>query len=379
MRIAIISLPLSYNYGGYLQCYALMETLREMGHQVYFLQRENTPTPSVVKTLLDGIKRIMEMCGLKCLVYAFEKKTNSGLFYKTRNFREFTRLYIKTCSPVLRTTEQVRDFCKSHHINAYITGSDQIWRGKYSRSVNDSFLGFASRTALKIAYAPSFGSDKWEYNAEQTDFINNQLKTFSAISVREASGIKLLQDNVCLSCTPKLVLDPTFLLNKEHYEKIAQCEARRYGVLTYILNNDAIKQNMITSFCTDLNLQSYSVINPNTNSTTVRGGQGYKVEQWIAGFRDASYVITDSFHATVFSIIFNKPFWVFENESRGNSRLLNILQMFGCEGRLVSFDMNLESVDWTTPVDWERVNKKKDCLIKESLSFLRKALAYDKH
>lgn len=80
MRIAIISLPLSYNYGGYLQCYALMETLREMGHQVYFLQRENTPTPSVVKTLLDGIKRIMEMCGLKCLVYAFEKKIEFGPF-----------------------------------------------------------------------------------------------------------------------------------------------------------------------------------------------------------------------------------------------------------------------------------------------------------
>lgn len=374
MKIAIISLPLSYNYGGYLQCYALMDTLRNMGHEVFFLQRENTTFPSLVKQGIDRLKFMLESIGLGSLVYEFEKKTNSGIYYKTKNFRAFTKQYIRTCSPVLRTTEQVMDFCKSHHIDAYITGSDQIWRGKYLRSVNDAFLGFAPQKSLKIAYAPSFGTDEWEFNEAQTAFIERQLKTFHAISVREESGLQLLRDNIQLAIKPEVVLDPTFLLSKQHYLQIARDEQVRHGVLTYILNQNTEKQKVIEKFCKEQNLIQYSVINPKTNSNSVAGGQGYSVEQWIAGFRDASYVITDSFHATVFSLIFNKPFWVFENKERGNSRILNILQLFGCEERLVHADMNFETVDWDLPINWNKVNQKMERLISRSKEYLGKAL-----
>lgn len=377
MKIAIISLPLSYNYGGYLQCYALMETLRNMGHEVFFLQRENTVTPSFAKRSIERLKATLESVELGCMVYAFEKKTNSGIFYKTKNFRAFTERYIKTCSPVLRTTEQVIRYCKSHHIDAYITGSDQIWRGKYSRSVNDAFLGFAPQKSLKIAYAPSFGTDEWEFNAEQTTFIEKQLNTFQAISVREESGVKLLHDNVHLIKTPKVVLDPTFLLPRHLYLQIAKQEPMRHGVLTYILNQDTQKKKMIDEFCFGQGLGQYSVINPKTNTDVVAGGQGYSVEQWLAGFRDASYVMTDSFHATVFSIIFNKPFWVFENKERGNSRILNILHLFGCEDRLVRSDTHFEEMDWKRTIDWDKVNQQMEKLISCSKKFLEKALKYD--
>ena len=377
MKIAIISLPLSYNYGGYLQCYALMETLRNMGHEVYFLQRENTVSHSFAKLSIDRLKSTLENVGLGCVVYTFEKKTNSGIFYKTKNFRAFTKQYIKTCSPVLRTTEQVIGYCKSRHIDAYITGSDQIWRGKYSRSVNDAFLGFAPKDALKIAYAPSFGTDKWEFNAEQTIFIEKQLNTFKAISVREENGLKLLHDNVHLSHRPQVVLDPTFLLSRQHYLNISKDEPIRHGVLTYILNEDVQKQKIIDRFCRVLVLGQYSVINPKTNADVVEGGQGYSVEQWLAGFRDASYVMTDSFHAIVFSLIFNKPFWVFENRARGNSRIQNLLRLFGCEDRLVHLDVNFEEMNWKRAINWNKVNVQMDMLIAYSKGYLEKALEHD--
>lgn len=378
MKIAIISLPLSYNYGGYLQCYALMETLRNMGHEAYFLQRENTAFPSLIKRGIDRSKFMLESVGLGSLVYEFEKKTNSGIYYKTKNFRAFTKHYIKNCSPGLRTTEQVIDFCKFHHIDAYITGPDQIWRGKYSRSVNDAFLGFAPQKSLKIAYAPSFGTDELEFNAEQTTFIEKQLNTFQAISVREESGVKLLHDNVHLIQMPKVVLDPTFLLPRHLYLQIAKQEIMRHGVLTYILNQDTQKKKMIDEFCFGQGLGQYSVINPKTNTDVVAGGQGYSVEQWLAGFREASYVMTDSFHATVFSIIFNKPFWVFENKERGNSRILNILHLFGCEDRLVHSDMHFEEMDWKRTIDWDKVNQQMEKLISCSKEFLEKALKHDR-
>ncbi len=376
MKIAIISLPLSYNYGGYLQCYALMETLRQLGHKVYYLQRENGKESTLKKTF-NTFKSICEHIGLENVVYEFEKRTNSGLFYKTRYFRKFTRKYIKTVSPILRNTKDIQNYCKKHDIQAYITGSDQIWRGSYSRSINDAFLGFAPKDSIKIAYAPSFGSDNWEFTEEQTDFIENQLNTFKAISVREKDGIKLLEENVKLNITPIVVLDPTLLLSKEHYLNIVQQTPKRNGVLTYILNNNEKKTHIISEFCQKRNLQSYSVINPKTNSNTIKGAQGYPIEDWIAGFRDANFVMTDSFHAIVFSIIFNKPFWVFENEVRGNSRLKNILQLFDCNDRFISTQKDLKTVDWERPINWNRINHIKDLLMKKSLDFLKDALDND--
>ena len=376
MRIAIISLPLSYNYGGYLQCYALMEILRELGHEVYYLQREKGKQSSL-KKIIDSFKSICEHIGLENIIYTFEKQTNSGLFYKTKYFRLFTRKYIKTISPVLRSTKDIQNYCKKHDIQAYITGSDQIWRGSYSRSINDAFLGFAPKDSIKIAYAPSFGSDNWEFTEEQTDFIENQLNTFKAISVREKDGIKLLEKNIKLNITPIVVLEPTLLLSKEHYLNITKQVPYRKGVLTYILNNNEKKAHIINEFCKKRNLQSYSVINPKTNSNTIKGAQGYPIEDWIAGFRDANFVMTDSFHAIVFSIIFNKPFWVFENEARGNSRLKNILQLFECNDRFISTQEDLNTIEWERPIDWNKINYIKDIQTKKSLDFLKNALYND--
>lgn len=377
MRIAIISLPLSFNYGGYLQCYALMETLREMGHEVFYLQRENGNKLSIMKGAIDSLKCVLERIGLGTLVYVVEKGTNSGLFYKTKNFRAFADKYIKTVSPVLRNTEDVLRYCKKHHMEAYITGSDQIWRKQYSRSVFDAFLGFAPVDAIKIAYAPSLGTNQWDYNAEETQFIQSQLNTFRAISVREKDGIRLLEENMKLRLTPQYVLDPTFLLLKEHYLKIAQNVPHRKGVLTYVLNSNEKKEKAIMDFCKSNRLDAYSVINPKTNTDCIADGQGYPVECWLAGFRDADHVLTDSFHATVFSIIFNKPFWVFENAARGNSRLLDILRTFECEDRLIT-----EDVDWKQLekrfLNWEKINEIKSALQHDSMNFLESALRNDR-
>lgn len=377
MKIAIISLPLSYNYGGYLQCYALMETLRQLGHEVYYIQRENKEKAHFLKIIINAVKETLERIGLGFIVYAIEQQTNSGLYYKTKNFRRFVRKYIKTVSPALRSTEDIQVYCKKHNIHAYITGSDQIWRGSYSRSVNDSFLGFAPKESLKIAYAPSFGSDIWEFDAEQTLYIEKQLNTFKAISVREIDGIKLLNENVRLKLTPIVVLDPTLLLSKEHYMSIAKHTTRRNGVLTYILNNNEKKTHAITEFCKKKNLKPYSVINPKTNTNVIKGAQGYPIEDWIGGFRDASFILTDSFHAIVFSIIFNKPFWAFENEKRGNSRLNNILQLFECNDRLISSQKDLNTFDWEQPINWDKINRIKDSLKSKSLDFLKKSLSDD--
>lgn len=377
MKIAIISLPLSYNYGGYLQCFALMETLRKMGHEVFFLQRENGVTQSFFKLLTDNIKSGLERFGLGEIVYFLEIKTNMGLYYKTKNFRAFVKKYIGNISPILKDTEYTKKYCEKKGIEAYITGSDQIWRGKYSRSVNDAFLGFAPYWALKFSYAPSFGTNEWEFTKEQTVFIEHQLNSFKAVSVREMDGVKLLENNIRLDKNPQIVLDPTMLLSKDRYLEISKNEPLRNGVLTYILNADDKKKLFIETFCYEQGMEHYSVINPLTNTNQIAGGQGFSIEQWLAGFRDAEFVMTDSFHAVVFSIIYNKPFWVFENTERGNSRIYSLLSMFGCEDRFILKNDDYNKIDWMHPIDWTKINETKDMMVNKSVEFLKMALNND--
>lgn len=379
MKVAIISLPLLYNYGGYLQCYALMETVRVLGHEVVFIQREKGEHDSFKKRSVNIIKTAFENIGLGQLVYLVEKMTNTGLYYKTKNFRAFKKKYIKDVSPYFSSSDAISSFCSKKNYNAYITGSDQIWRKYYTRSINDAFLGFAPENSIKIAYAPSFGTNEWEFDPEETNFIEKQLATFMAISVRENEGVNLLNGHVKLKTKVFHVLDPTFLISINKYLEIAKASKRRKGILSYLLNNDSFKSLILDKVCSYYNEAKFSVINPLTNTSKIAGAQGYPIEDWIAGFRDATCIVTDSFHATVFSIIFNKPFWVIENKQRGNSRLLDILELFECNDRFITSDTDIEYFDFGKSVKWDKINNIKEQMKTKSMNFLVNALKNDRN
>lgn len=94
------------------------------------------------------------------------------------------------------------------------------------------------------------------------------------------------------------------------------------------------------------------------------------LEQWLRGFREAEFIITDSFHATVFSIIFNKPFVVYANKGRGAARFMSLLSLFGLEDRLIFKSKDLDGLTLNS-IDYDRVNKKIDYLRSKSLVFLK--------
>ena len=165
----------------------------------------------------------------------------------------------------------------------------------------------------------------------------NLLKRFNAVSVREKSAVNICEEQLGVSA--RHVLDPTMLLNVEDYATLFNktvVNVNENHLLVYILdNNDDIKKS-VENLSIRFNLNSHAV-----NAIEVQNQKSYKykfpsVENWLRGFYDAKYVITDSFHGTVFSIIFNKPFICLGNENRGSSRFNSLLGMFGLENRLVS-------------------------------------------
>lgn len=335
MRICILTQPLKTNYGGLLQAYALQTVLRSMGHVVITEDRHENK-----KTLQQLLKyKIRVALGLFQHIYYPSAKDYSIISQKTGCFK---RKYITTTAPIY--TQDKSELLK-YGFDAYIVGSDQVWRPFYSPGIKNYFLDFTVGMNVKrIAYAASFGTDDWEFSPELTVESSQLVRMFDAISVREDSGIELCERYWGIKA--EHVLDPTMLLDKSHYQRIVSAEQEETHsgrLMSYILDATPEKKYVVNDVASILGIQPFSVM-PQSQFVDV-GRKGLdqciypSVTEWLKGFEDADFIITDSFHGTVFSIIYNKPFIAIANKDRGISRFTSLLKMFGLTDRIIySFD-----------------------------------------
>ena len=372
MRIAIITLPLHGNYGGILQNYALQTVLKRMGHTVETIvfPRE-LKLPMWRKPLAYG-KRSIDKFVLhrrKTPVF-YEQWYNRTLPALICDMQSFVATHILT-----RKVNCFSDI-KEGEYDAFVVGSDQIWRPAYSyRPIMNAYLGFAKdwKNIKRVAYAASFGTDRWEYSNLQTRQCAALAALFDGISVREEAAVRLCREH--LHCEAVHVLDPTMLLAAEDYVallKDKKLEAPRGELLTYVLDETPEKARIIEKVA---NHYQYAIYRANSRfedwTAPLTERKQPPVEQWLKDFQDAKFVITDSFHATVFSILFEKPFIVIGNKERGLSRIYSLLKMLGLEGHMVH---SLAELDLEQDYDWNvaQVNKVLETRRRESMEFLRK-------
>lgn len=323
MRIAILTLPLHTNYGGILQAYALQTVLERMGHEVLVLDKRRKPKVHIPFSV--SMKRFVMKHILRMNIppigqmedYKRRKKRN-------KNTWNFADQYIHRYE--IDTFESI----KKDEFDVFVVGSDQIWRKEYIlnnfKHVEDAFLGFAKKWNVKrIAYAPSFGHDVWDYSIEETVNIQALLKQYDSLSVREYSGVELCIRQ--LGMKVQHVVDPTMLLTAKDYIALTKNTSKSNGnLLCYVLDMTEKKQQEINDIAKKYNLKPFSVnANVEAEWETDKVSEQPPVEQWLRGFMDAHLVITDSFHACVFSIIFNKQFIVMDNSLRGSARIDSLL------------------------------------------------------
>jgi len=358
MKIGILTQPLHYNYGSILQNYALQKTLKDMGHEVWTIDRNSNSLryrkyASIIKRLL--LKPINRNAPIR--VWPTKKEEE----IIRQHIKTFIKNNIQTTEKTTSTKQLVR-LHQKYAFDAYIVGSDQVWRPRYSPCLTNYFLDFveSERNVKKIAYAASFGVDNWEFTEEQTRECARLAKQFDAISVREDSAVDLCKRYFDVKATH--LLDPTMLLNKEIYtsifakERISQSPR---NLLTYILDKSAEKDRIINNVARKYNLKPFSVMPRRGFSEPGRKDIQDcvlpSVEEWIRGFMDAQFVITDSFHGTVFSILFNKPFISIANKNRGLTRFTSLLKLFQLEDRLI-FSSNNFIPDRLKEIDWDKLN-----------------------
>lgn len=150
----------------------------------------------------------------------------------------------------------------NEHIDAYVVGSDQVWRPVFSPCITNYYIDFDQRDhIIRIAYAASFGVDTWEYDRQAQQVCAGYAKKFDAISVREDSGVTLCRNY--LGVAAEHVLDPTMLLRREQYEKLAtdrHALASRGNLLTYILDPSPEKSTIVGNVSRKLGLTPFSVM-----------------------------------------------------------------------------------------------------------------------
>lgn len=354
MKIGILTLPFNTNYGGLLQAYALQTTLQRMGHEVFVLDQSPYVHISFLKKILVYTKRSILKYIMKRDVRIFQEEHYNQTYSIISQFTQmFIKKYIHRFEVNDLTKLQEKDF------DMIVVGSDQIWRPSYYRgNITNAYLAFAKQWKIKrIAYAPSFGTDDWEYSFWQTKRCKYLISKFDVVSVREESGIKLCRDYFGIEV--QHALDPTMLLEKNDYEALVKTAgiANSDGeLLVYVLDMDDSKQNMVDNISKQEGIKPFFVNAKIKDEKALIEDRIQKpVELWLRGFMDAKFVITDSFHACVFSIIFNKPFIVVGNKKRGLTRFDSLLRMFKLESRLVlSLDEALEKVHEN--IHWEEIN-----------------------
>ncbi|MBR5297071.1 MAG: polysaccharide pyruvyl transferase family protein [Parabacteroides sp.] len=368
MKIAILTLRLHTNYGGILQAYALMQVLKKLGHEPWLIYNQPFKYRYWFSELSLYISNAFKkyILGHRTLEIFREKRIRKEYETIYVNTLQFVERYMLPRTEIICTSEEWRQLQKKYQFEAYVVGSDQVWRPAYANPISRYFFSFLKeeKEIKRLSYAASFGVEEWTFSDKETQECRKLIQLFDAVSFREESGIVLCERN--LGRGGVHLLDPTMLLNKEDYLSLIPIEEKQKfkdGLFVYILDPSEWKLKVVEEVEQVYKLSSFSV-----NKEVMAA----PVEDWLNAFDSAEYIVTDSFHACVFSILFHKPFWVCGNKDRGMARFHSLLSLFGLENRLIEPNNSFDQIE--QPIDWNKVDIQLEKLRKKSFSFLNENL-----
>ena len=341
MRCEIVTI-ISTNYGNRLQNYATQELLTQMGFKV---------TTRIVR-------RHPILTKMKWLYQSFRLKTMSDYFAKFNIKIDWK--YVKKYSPI-------EDF----NVDFFVAGSDQVWNPAFSNTMDQwkyYLLDFV-HDGKRISYAASIGVDRLD-KTYQTDFKAALLK-YSAVSMREESGRRIVKE--LTGRDAEVLIDPTMMLDKSDWLKIAhkpkKIDTDRPYILTYFLGGRSERVNRtLNQFAQEYKCQVYNLMDLSQPEVYVSGPS-----EFIYLFSRAKLILTDSFHACVFSFLFEKPFLVYAREGEYNnmmSRLDTFLKKFHLERKYVDSGLPNDILESDYQKGYEVLSKERQ----KTMEYLKSAM-----
>lgn len=381
MKIGMISMQPHYNYGGILQCWALQHTLQKLGHKpdlIHIRAKSNLSKNQKSRIPLSSFKNFIKryLLGHKEINWQLPWHPEYRFGHQYYLDADFVDTNIKHTANIYND-RQLYKALKHGDYDAFVVGSDQVWREIYVPNIFHNFLDFLDPddSRLRISYAASFGTSDNYISKESLPRCIELLQKFDAVSVREVQGVDIVRKDFHRSQV-EAVLDPTLLVNREVYESLISPKDRNPNnkLLAYILDDNDEKKLILNDVSAELGL------NPNTISADDIVNHK-TISQWLAMFADAEFVVTDSFHGMVFSIIFQKPFIVIPNLGRGADRFTSLLGQLNLTGRMIidleSFLTNKETL--LQMPGYASINETLTSLKERSIRFLKESLDLSAH
>lgn len=348
MRIGLLTYHHSNNYGALLQAYATAKALKALHHEPVIIDiRQSELHHTGIVGLLANIVNIKR---------DYDIKKFQDQFYPPKSQRYYSLDDLRSNPPL---------------VDCLLVGSDQVWNPQISKELSMAyFLDFAPETVRRVSYASSFGVSEWSGSKLFTESVKTALSRFSSLSVREETGVKILKETFGKEAT--LVLDPTMLFKE--YTELTGSIPERDEVVCYKLNRTPDFFNNIGAVKKMTGLPARLL-----NNAYPVGGLRYtyppSVGEWIRRIAGARYVITDSFHGAVFSILYKRDFIVVKNNNGKDTRLLNLLNVLGLSKRAVECVEAIQH-DWSllNPIDYAYADSKLEELRTASWEYLKSAV-----
>lgn len=363
MQIKTITCHEVYNHGASLQEYALLEFLISHGFSAetihykppYLSGHFNLSAISNPKYNTTVIKQLYLLAKLPGRLIALKRK---------KAFDDFHRKYIPTGTVLYRNNQELRQ--NPPIADAFICGSDQIWNSFFENGKDPAFyLNFAPDTVKKISYAPSFAIDRLDEAVKP--LVKENVSRLNAISVRETSGLKILQELGIRNAVQ--VLDPVFLLASSHWKNKFVKDIDEKFVFVYDFDNNSIIQDIALQLKVNNGFRIFTV-----NQQIEYADRNFFLEgpeKFLSLIHSAQYIISNSFHAVAFSLIFEKQFAVVNRKESINTRMRDLLNLFDLGDRLISSVIDFNSL---AEIDHSLFLKKKQMKIQYSKDFLLSAL-----
>jgi hypothetical protein len=357
-KIGIITVDSIKNYGNKLQNYALEQILQSQGFEVNTLITPNEKKP---KKIVDKIKTFRSMSNKKKQLEAkkiIKKKIYGKTIKKKINvFKTFSKYYLN---------EKKFNIENEEKYDWFIAGSDQIWN-PINHGKPADFLNF-TKSNKKISFAPSFGISKIPSQYKKN--YKKWLSDFAHLSVREKEGVNIIRE--LIGKHAELLVDPTMLLDIEKWKllsKKSENKPMKKYILVYVLGDKTYQmKKMIKKIKKDKNMDVVKIADIEEKKYYIEGPR-----EFINYFEDAEIVLTDSFHGAIFSILFEKPFVIYDRIggfSSMNSRINTLLNKFNFESRLAE---KINEKDIFT-IDFSHVESILEKERKKSIKYLKKAL-----
>ncbi|MCM1535263.1 MAG: polysaccharide pyruvyl transferase family protein [Clostridium sp.] len=365
--VGIITFHCSYNYGSALQAYALQTYVESLGYRVKIIDfRLSVDFENYKLFRTKFYKKHLHSLAADILFFIPHLKRKNAFERFSRNKLHLTAQRYNDC-------KKMREL--NREIDIFICGSDQIWNLDCTHGIEEAFfLKFADNDKIKIAYAPSLTHTVFQSENEDKPTMKKLIDRLDALSVREESALPYLQSLTDREIT--VTLDPVLLLNVDIYRMLRRrVSHKKKYIFVYMLDNSP----ELIEYCRELKKKtgyelrfvSYKV------NCGIREGKnmfGISPERFLGYIDSAEYVITNSFHATVFSILFHKKFCVFKT-AKSFSRIEDLLNNLGLQASIYGADFDIDK-----ELCYQEAMVKLEMLKSRSMNFLKEALdGKDRH